>query len=119
MKLFQALLLGGLVLAVALELSLLLQEEKAPVLQYRQFYTTEDITIENVDHQGRNASGYQASTRHEGDLFGLFWHNNFSVLEFLQPASRGRGIASGDFNNDGWQDILLGTNSGALLLWRE
>ena len=115
MKLLRALLIGGIVLVVLLELYVLLQKGAAPPLEISRYYTQGIITIESIDHQERNTGGDKPLTKYEGDAFGLAWHNNFSVLESYQPASRGRGIASGDYNNDGWEDILLGTYNGILL----
>ena len=115
MKLFQSLLIFILVGVVIGEFFILLREEKAPVLPYRFFYMQDNITIESIDHQDRNKTENKSFSKYEGDVFNLNKHNNFSVLEFFQPFSRGRGIAGGDFNNDGWQDILLGTNKGVIL----
>jgi len=115
MKFLKPLLVGGAICVVLLEVYVLLREDSAPALESSHYYTQGNITIESVDHQERNKTKSKPFSRHEGDVFGLDKYNNFSVLESLQPASRGRGIAAGDFNNDGWQDVLLGTNSGILL----
>jgi len=79
------------------------------------YYSFKDVTIESITHQERNHFGEKQFTKYEGDAFGLTDHNDFSVLEFFQTTSRGRGIASGDFNNDNWQDVVLATNEGVLL----
>ena len=79
------------------------------------YYSYEDIEIESIDHKQRVKSGTKPFTRHEGDAFGMDRHNEFSILEFSRPFRQGLGIASGDFNNDGWQDIALATNKGILL----
>ena len=105
----------GIILVIVFELLLLVKQDVAPILKLNYYYAQGNISIESVDHQKRNVSGGKPFTKYEGDALGLDKHNDFSVLEFSQPFSRGRGIASGDFNNDGWQDILLGTNSGVLL----
>ena len=115
MKFLKLLLIGGFICTIFAEVFILLREERVPLLQRAHFYTKDDITIESINHQKRNVSGEKPFTKYEGDAFGLAQHNDFSVLEFLESASRGRGIASGDFNNDGWQDILLATSTGVLL----
>jgi len=109
------LFIGGMMLMILLEFNVFLQKDNAPFLESSIYHTQGIITIESTDHQKRDTSGSKPFSRFEGEALGLTEHNNFSVLEFLQPASRGRGIASGDFDNDGWDDILLGTNSGILV----
>jgi len=100
---------------VAGEFFVLLREEKALILERVHFYALGTLTIESIDHQDRSKREGKPFLRYEGDAFGLDKHNNFSILEFFHPASVGRGIASGDFNNDDWQDVLLGTSNGVLL----
>ena len=53
-------------------------------------------------------------TRQEGHAFGLDY-GDLSYLDFLLPFSQGRGIASADFNRDGWVDVALATNQGVML----
>ena len=115
MKRCKILLIGGVALVILFELAVLSQEDSAPILMGSLFYAQKNIDIEVVDHRGRSEAGAKPFSKYEGEALGLDKHNNFSVLESFPPASRGRGIASGDFNNDGWQDILLGTSEGLLL----
>ncbi|MFT4712332.1 MAG: uncharacterized membrane protein YraQ (UPF0718 family) [Candidatus Azotimanducaceae bacterium] len=53
--------------------------------------------------------------QHPGSSVGLekLWH--FSYTEFFDPFVLGRGISSGDFDNDGWSDIAISTNQGIIL----
>ena len=79
-----------------------------------------EITVKVSDHQKRNSPDNSSTdtkpfTRYEGDAFGLDKHNEFSVVDFFSPFVIGRGITSGDFNNDGWQDIILATSNGILV----
>ena len=37
------------------------------------------------------------------------------MTDFFEPFIIGKGIASGDYNNDHWPDLLLATDKGALL----
>ncbi|OUS26499.1 hypothetical protein A9Q99_18365 [Gammaproteobacteria bacterium 45_16_T64] len=39
----------------------------------------------------------------------------FGLDEFHEPFSIGRGIASGDFNNDGWPDLVFASKNGPIL----
>lgn len=89
--------------------------EEAISLQTELYYSSEYIMVESINYQGRNFLGAKPFTRYEGSDLGLDKHNDFSILELSGPFWLGRGIASGDFNNDYWQDIALATNSGILL----
>ena len=79
------------------------------------YYSFKDITIEGIEHKERAAIEVTPFSRFEGDAFGLGKHLDFSALDFIGPFSVTSAIASGDFNNDGWQDILLGNRKGILL----
>ncbi len=56
-----------------------------------------------------------AFSKIEGDDIGLVRPNLFSVEDIWPPFYYGRGIASGDVNNDGWDDIMVATEKGPLL----
>lgn len=84
-------------------------------LRTEYYHTAKDILIESINQQERDFSRASAFTRFEGGDLGLDKHNDFSILELSGPFWLGRGIASGDFNNDYWQDIALATNKGILL----
>jgi len=90
-------------------------KNSAPLLRVEQYYTSGDIVIESIDHQKRNFTEGKPFTRYQGDAFGLDKHNNLSLLEFFDPFWMGRSIASGDYNNDSWQDVMLATNEGILI----
>ncbi len=75
----------------------------------------ENITVSRVDHLPRNESPGPLFTRIEGHRIGLTRPNHFSVNEFWPPFYNGRGIASGDVDNDGWPDIVSASKEGVLL----
>ena len=47
-----------------------------------------------------------------GDKMGITYSNLMTPSIFLDPLFFGRGIASGDFNNDGWNDFAVATDNG-------
>lgn len=67
----------------------------------------------------RAASTTKTFTRHEGEAWGLAYPNNFNVGDMWPPFYYGRGVASGDIQNDGWQDILFAVENGVLLYFNE
>ena len=77
--------------------------------------TGDGIRISSSDLSSRNKNGDRAFSKIEGDNIGLVRPNLFSVEDIWPPFYYGRGIASGDVNNDGWDDILVATEKGPLL----
>ena len=77
--------------------------------------TGEGIRISSTDLSIRKKNDHPAFSKIEGDDIGLVRPNLFSVEDIWPPFYYGRGIASGDVNNDGWDDILVATEKGPLL----
>lgn len=51
----------------------------------------------------------------EGSDIGLTEGFRYGIRDYTDPFWIGRGTASGDYNRDGWQDIILGSNNGFYL----
>jgi len=47
--------------------------------------------------------------------FGISRSWDFRISDFFEPFIIGKGIASGDFNNDSWPDLVLASEHGALI----
>lgn len=69
-------------------------------------------TIEKFKLAPKSASNDKAFSMMEGKELGLDFANSYSVADFLPPYYMGRGIAGGDYNNDGWQDIVVASKTG-------
>ena len=100
---------------IVLEFFVLLRAESAPALKSSQYYIQGEIMIESIDHKTRDVLENKPFSRFEGEILGLDKHLDFSSLDFAHPFVWISSIASGDFNNDGWQDIVLGDRQGILL----
>ncbi len=79
-----------------------------------------DITIQVAPYtQGGNAEGGAGLAgeflQHPGESVGLNKLWRFKFTDFFDPFVLGRGITSGDFDNDGWSDIAIASNNGILL----
>ena len=51
-------------------------------------------------------------TLQKGTEIGITYSNALTPKVFLDPLFFGRGIASGDFNQDGWTDFAVATDNG-------
>lgn len=51
----------------------------------------------------------------EGFEIGLTKAFQYGIRDYTDPFWIGRGTASGDYDHDGWQDIVFGTNNGVAL----
>jgi uncharacterized membrane protein YraQ (UPF0718 family) len=63
-------------------------------------------------HSPRNEETGKPFTKSSGIGLGITYSNSLTPKIFLDPLFFGRGIASGDFNLDGWPDIAVATNNG-------
>ncbi len=77
------------------------------------------VVIESVAHRPRRSEGPTPFTRRDGDSLGLIAPMDFSVEDFWPPFYNARGIASADFDNDGWQDLVVATENGPRLYRNE
>jgi len=77
--------------------------------------TYDGTRISSIELLTRKQNDLPPFSKFEGDDIGLIRPNYFSVEDIWPPFYYGRGIASGDFNNDGWDDILVATGKGPLL----
>jgi uncharacterized membrane protein YraQ (UPF0718 family) len=87
--------------------SLPLTRHTAPII-LRQ----DKLEIHALAHKSRNKQIRKPFTQRLGTEMGITYSNSLTPELFLDPLFFGRGIASGDFNLDGWPDIAVATNNG-------
>ena len=88
---------------------------EAQAAELKPAITHDGTHISSIELVARNKNKQPPFSRIEGDDIGLVRPNLFSVGDIWPPFYYGRGIASGDFNNDGWDDIMVATEKGPLL----
>jgi uncharacterized membrane protein YraQ (UPF0718 family) len=76
------------------------------------FLKNNEVTIEFSSHNSRNRNGDKPFSKILGPEMGITYSNTLTPRIFFDPFFFGRGIASGDFNNDGWTDIAVATDNG-------
>lgn len=81
-------------------------------LAVQKFLQQDNIVIEFSSHQPRNVSAGKPFSKFPAPDFGIDYSNELTPRIFFDPFFFGRGIAGGDFNNDGWTDIAVATDNG-------
>jgi uncharacterized membrane protein YraQ (UPF0718 family) len=72
----------------------------------------DNIVIDYSSHRQRNVESEKPFSKFSALDFGIDYSNTLTPGIFFDPFFFGRGIASGDFNNDGWTDIAVATDNG-------
>ncbi len=75
-------------------------------------FKQENLTVHALAHAPRNKQTDKPFTQRRGTELGITYSNSLTPKIFLDPLFFGRGIASGDFNLDGWPDIAVATDNG-------
>ena len=76
------------------------------------FYKKGNIILHALSHEPRSLQKDKLFTVQNGKKMGITYSNAMTPSIFLDPLFFGRGIASGDFNNDGWNDFAIATDNG-------
>ncbi len=88
----------------------------AAPLRWQDTFESTEIKISQLDYQPKD-SDHQPDkifSRVSGRDLGLVEAWEFRATDFFEPFIIGKGIASGDFNNDGWPDLVFASENGAL-----
>ncbi|MBT6717888.1 MAG: CRTAC1 family protein [Nitrospina sp.] len=84
-------------------------------ISWKEHYKSENISILYTEHFKQPGENRGKFKKISGSEIGLEIPWNLNFTELIEPFMIGRGIASGDFNNDGWPDLVIPSNSGAYL----
>ncbi|MZH14264.1 MAG: hypothetical protein F3742_05770 [Nitrospinae bacterium] len=71
-----------------------------------------NITLQALSHEPRNKNEGKPFTVQPGNQMGITYSNSLTPSGFIDPLFFGRGIASGDFDHDGWTDFAIATDNG-------
>ncbi len=88
---------------------------KAPQLQWKNVFSNDQLKITFTPYNKSVTNGSKPFSKYSADEFGITQNWEFRMTDFFEPFIVGKGIASGDFNNDLWPDIALATERGVLI----
>ncbi len=77
-----------------------------------QIFAKENMTITRSAFLPAKAEGILPFSKFQGVDFGIDSYNEINETNFIEPFFLGRGLSSGDFNNDGWTDLLVAETGG-------
>ncbi len=77
----------------------------------KYFLKKDDVEVRFKLFRSRNRGGAPFS-KTLGPEWGITYTNRLTPEIFYDPLFFGRGIASGDFNQDGWVDVAVATDNG-------
>jgi uncharacterized membrane protein YraQ (UPF0718 family) len=87
----------------------------APAPLVQETLMTGGVRMRRTAFSAANTDGEARFVRHLGPDLGLTGLPRFTGLDFREPFVNGRGVASGDFDDDGRPDLLLATRVGPRL----
>ena len=81
-------------------------------LAVQKLLQQDNVNIEFSSHRTREQTAGKPFSKFPAPDFGIDYFNILTPRIFFDPFFFGRGIASGDFTNDGWTDIAVATDNG-------
>jgi uncharacterized membrane protein YraQ (UPF0718 family) len=88
--------------------------ETAP-LEWKNIYSNHQFKLSFTAFAPPVSEELNRFKKLSGDALGINQSWSFRMTDFFEPFIVGKGIASGDYNNDMWPDIVLATEHGVLL----
>ncbi len=92
-----------------------LQGIPTPSLQWHKFMSDGAVAIDYISHKPKQSLSDSKFAVVPGKERGLHSDKIFNFNDFIEPFNYGRGMASGDFNNDQWPDMVFATSNGAAI----
>lgn len=85
--------------------------ELIPQTQYNEIYADNQVTATQIPYTPRSKGEALFSVINASDI-GIGFIQGIRPDLWFEPLIHGRGLAAGDLNNDGYEDIILATNNG-------
>ncbi len=81
-------------------------------LHWTDILTDKNISLSSTPHFNRKIIQSPIFKALSGKQLGLKSTWKLNLTDFMEPFIYGKGIASGDFNNDGWPDLAFASSNG-------
>ncbi len=79
---------------------------------FNPIWENNQVLISSISHTPKSQDGSKPFSTILGPTLGIGYSNKLTPNTFFDPLFYGRGIASGDFDKDGWIDLVTATNNG-------
>jgi uncharacterized membrane protein YraQ (UPF0718 family) len=86
-----------------------------PSIAWSEIHNDGSISLSYVEHFKRGTHSGTIFKRIPMSQSGIDSSWRFNLTDYMEPFIYGKGITSGDFNNDGWPDLALATSHGVIL----
>ena len=93
------------------EFALLGVQETKP-LSNEKVLERKNLQITRSAFTQSKADGILPFSKYLGTDYGIDSYNEINETNFIEPFFLGRGLSSGDFDNDGWTDLLVAETGG-------
>ncbi|VAW62775.1 hypothetical protein MNBD_GAMMA11-3146 [hydrothermal vent metagenome] len=91
------------------------QMKTAAALSWSEIVNKDGVSVAYVPNFERNLQQGKIFKKLDGTEMGLNSVWTFDLTDFMEPFIYGKGIASGDYNNDGWPDLVFASSNGLML----
>lgn len=81
-------------------------------IPHENFHANKNYTVTRTPFNPSSNDGSLAFTKYKATDYGIDSYNKIDETNFIEPFFLGRGLASGDFNNDGWTDVVVAESGG-------
>ncbi len=79
---------------------------------FSEIHRQAGIAVSEAPLEPKSERGLRPFSQLSAEKIGITSHSRVGARNFIEPFILGRGIASGDFNRDGWIDVAVASTDG-------
>ncbi|VAW51298.1 hypothetical protein MNBD_GAMMA06-1893 [hydrothermal vent metagenome] len=99
-------------LAAAPVLNKDVKQKVVKALVWSEIYNDKSASLAYTEHFKRNAQSGKMFKQVSAAQLGIDATWDFDLTDFMEPFVYGKGVASGDYNNDSWPDLAFASSNG-------